>query len=518
MRNWTDGYLEGVEYTHGYQAELNPLRLPLALLNAGLAAPHTATACELGFGQGEAMNLHAAASTTQWFGTDFSPVHTAHAREMAAASGAAAQFFDQSFADFCNRSDLPDFDFIGLHGVWSWVSDENRRTIVNFVARKLKAGGVLYISYNTPPGHAAFSPIQELLTRYADRHRSLGNEVAGGLDAALDFAQKVVAASPGYAQANPEVVNRLTTLGNANRGPASARIYIAHEYINREWTPMSFSRLAEWLAPAKLTYACSARYFDMVDAWNLTAEQQALLKEIPDLESRETVRDFMMNQTFRKDYWIKGARRLTRQETADGFRRQRVVLAGPRSGLSLHVTATLGKFVPARSICDPILALLADYRPRTLGQIELAVRDQGIDLAKVVNFVLTLMETGAVCPVQDDAVIKAARKQTDRFNAYLCDRACRRVTASVLASPVIGTGLIDVGRVVQYFWLGASLGKKQPAELAAHAAQIFRAADMTILDEEARYLAPDGGLAPLTAEATFFNEKLVPLLKALQIF
>ena len=33
------GYVTDQEYTHGYYAELNPLRLRLALLNAGLKPP-----------------------------------------------------------------------------------------------------------------------------------------------------------------------------------------------------------------------------------------------------------------------------------------------------------------------------------------------------------------------------------------------------------------------------------------------------------------------------------------------
>jgi hypothetical protein len=33
------------------------------------------------------------------------------------------------------------FDYIALHGVWSWVSPENRGHIVRFAARYLKPGG-----------------------------------------------------------------------------------------------------------------------------------------------------------------------------------------------------------------------------------------------------------------------------------------------------------------------------------------------------------------------------------------
>ena len=58
--------------------------------------------------------------------------------------------------------DLPEFDFIGLHGVWSWVSPENQKIIINFIRKKLKVGGVVYISYNTLPGWLQMIPLREL--------------------------------------------------------------------------------------------------------------------------------------------------------------------------------------------------------------------------------------------------------------------------------------------------------------------------------------------------------------------
>ena len=63
----------------------------------------------------------------RWYATDFNPSQAAFARELAAASGADAQLFDDAFADFAESPDLPDFDYIGLHGIWSWISDANRR-------------------------------------------------------------------------------------------------------------------------------------------------------------------------------------------------------------------------------------------------------------------------------------------------------------------------------------------------------------------------------------------------------
>ena len=137
MTDWTAGYVADIGYTYGYYTELNPLRVRLAFLNAGLVPPEVGSACELGFGQGMSANLHAAASVVQWSGTDFNPAQAAFAQELARVAESGAQLFDEAFDQFGARADLPEFDYIGLHGIWSWISDENRAVIVDFIRRKL---------------------------------------------------------------------------------------------------------------------------------------------------------------------------------------------------------------------------------------------------------------------------------------------------------------------------------------------------------------------------------------------
>ena len=57
---------------------------------------------------------------------------------------------------------------------------------------------------------------------------------------------------------------------------------------------------------AKLQFACSANMLEYVEGININAEQKAILTEIPDTMFQQTVRDFITNQQFRKDYWVKG--------------------------------------------------------------------------------------------------------------------------------------------------------------------------------------------------------------------
>lgn len=56
--------------------------------------------------------------------------------------------------------DLPAFDCVMLHGVYSWVGPETRRAVVRFLDRFLKPGGVAYVSYNSLAGWVQLLPMQ----------------------------------------------------------------------------------------------------------------------------------------------------------------------------------------------------------------------------------------------------------------------------------------------------------------------------------------------------------------------
>lgn len=509
MSDWTSGYVADIGYTYGYYTELNPQRVALAFMNAGLAVPAVGTACELGFGQGVSANIHAAATPTQWWGTDFNPSQAAFARELA-GHGGGAHLFDQAFDEFCGRADLPEFDYIGLHGIWSWISDDNRKVIVDFLRRKLKVGGVLYISYNTMPGWAAFAPLRDLLTGHSEVMGTPGQGIVHRIESALEFAEKLMAADPAYARANPQVPDRIKRIKEQNRN------YLAHEYFNRDWLPMSFDRMAHWLEPAKLGFACSAHYLDHIDAINLSAEQQALLQEIPDLDFRQTVRDFCINQQFRKDYWVKGPRRIAGIEQGEALRAQRVLLAQPRADVALKVSGSLGEATMQETVYNPVLDVLADHQPRTLGQIEQLVKAQGVNFAQLLQAIIILIGNGILYAAQDEAVAGRAKKQTDKLNAFVCNKARGSAEMSFLASPVTGGG-VPVPRFHQLFLLARWQGRKQAADLAQQAWAVLASQGQRILKEGKPLDSDQDNLAELNAQALVFVDRQLPILKALGI-
>jgi SAM-dependent methyltransferase len=510
MTDWTSGYVADIGYTYGYYLELNPQRVKLAFLNAGLVAPEFGTACELGFGQGMSANLHAAASVVKWHGTDFNPSQAGFAQELARVAESGSQLFDEAFDQFCTRADLPEFDYIGLHGIWSWISDENRAIIVNFIRKKLKVGGVLYISYNTLPGWGAFAPMRHLMTEHAEVIGADGVGIVSRIDGALDFTEKLLSTNPLFARANPLVTERINKIKGQNRH------YLAHEYFNRDWHPMHFATMAKWMESAKLTYACSANYLDAVEAVNLTPEQQAFLKDIHDPMFKQTVRDFMVNQQFRKDYWVKGARRLTPLEQALSLREQRFLMTAHRPDVSLKVTGSLGEATLTETVYGPVLDLMADHKIRSLEQIEQAVKDAGINFAQLVQTVLVLCGNGTFSAVQDDAVTAKAIKHTDKLNTHLMLKARSHNDLTFLASPVTGGG-VGVGRFHQLFALAIQQGKKKPEDWAVFVEQILASQGQKIVKEGKPLETTEQQVAELTSQATEFANKQLPIMKALQV-
>jgi SAM-dependent methyltransferase len=510
MNDWTEGYVADIGYTYGYYAELNPAKARLALLSAGWAAPDFSTACELGFGQGLSINVHAAATSTRWYGTDFNPAQAGFARALARDSATEVGLHDDSFEEFAARADLPEFDFIGLHGIWSWISDENRRTLVDFIRRKLRVGGVVYVSYNTQPGWAAFAPMRHLLAQHAATLGAPGQGRVQRIDAALDFAHRLMGQKPLFGKANPQVAERLKKLKDQDRH------YLAHEYFNADWHPMHFSDMAKWLAPAKLGFAASAHLLDHVEPLNLNATQAELLRDLPDPLFREGVRDFIVNQQFRRDLWVRGPRRLDPLERMQALRDIRLVLVSPVEDVPEKVQAIQGEAQLSPAVREPLLKLMQDHQARTLGQIEEAVASSGVAFSNLLEMVLILAGSSHLAVVQDENISAQSRPAVGRLNRALARRARTGSQIGVLASTMTGGG-VAVGRFAQLFMQAAVSGPADVSSLAQYVWTLLQGQGQRIMVKGQALATEQENLEELHRQAEQFLTRQWPLYRALGV-
>lgn len=512
--SWSSGYTTDIAYTHGYYAEISPGHMDLALLLAGYAPPSRENFryLELGYGQGLSLNIHSAATLGECWGTDFNPAHAANAQSLAAAHGAAPTILDESFGELAKRDDLGQFDYIALHGIWSWISNDVRAEINHILRRHLKVGGVVYNSYNTLPGWSVALPIRHLLALHADLQGSEAEGVLGRIDGAIKFGKKLVDVQARFFTNNPAAAGRLDGIADQNRN------YVAHEYFNSYWDPSTFSDMHATMAENKLSYTVSASLLEHIDGINLTPAQLELLRPITHPVLRESVRDYIVNQQFRRDIYTRGARRLTSMEQIDALQRLRFVLTRPRADVSLKIMTGLGELSLKEELYGPLLDFLASdgYRPKSIGAMRELKPFASSALGPLMEAVVVLAGASNLAVIQSDEATAAVEARSRKLSRYLMEKSRLSNDAVYLPSPVTGAGIV-VPRFEQLFMLAAAEGKSKPADWAQYAWKIISDQGQKLLLEGKVLEAPEENLKELERQAKVFSGDRLTILKTLKI-
>lgn len=441
QNSWNDGYVTDIAYTYGYYRELNPVYLDFCLSLNGFQTPTCSnqnsqnnifTYCELGFGQGISLNIHAAANANRLncFGNDFNPAQTAFANELANFnSNQNIHCYDDSFADFLQNPDLPNFDYITLHGIWSWISQENQQCIVDFIAKKLKPGGVVYVSYNTYPGWLETNPLQKMLSMYNNFLAPPTENAIDRVNSALHLAEKIFATTKN----SEKVIEKIKNLKNGDKH------YVNHEYFNRCWYPMYFCDVSEKMATAKLDFACRTDLAysspDLILGDNEKAKR--LLNRISQPIAKEQTLDFLINCSFRRDIYVKGLRRTSAAEQQQNLLNT-YFLNTIAAGSVLPQIANLNQ-----EIYTEIFGALLKYEnsPKTLQEI-LDLSPKNLNKKTLTDGLIILVTAGLIHPCKNiNNISKKEITNAQVYNQQICQMAFKNNANYYLISPITGGGL-----------------------------------------------------------------------------
>lgn len=508
---WTEGYVSEVGYTFGYYPEMNPVRIRLTHTLSGFAPPAIRAGCELGYGQGLSINMHAAANPdVEWWGTDFNPAQASFARELA-ATGTTARLFDYSFEEFVSATDQPEFDLACLHGIWSWISDENRSRIAAFLKRKLAVGGAAYVSYNCLPGWAPLWPLRQLMCQHAAVVGAQSQGIVERIDGALAFIDRLFAVNAGYVRQNPALKQRFEGMQKANRH------YLAHEYLNEDWHLCTFSELAATLGASKLSFTCSADLRELLPQVLFTEEQRALLAEVADEVLRVQVQDYLLNQQFRRDYFIRGRRRLSRTARDAALRSERFVALRAIEDVEYKAKMPVGEITLPEATYRPIIEFFSSDAPKSIAALTEALPHGKLKLSQVIEAVVLLCAMGVLSPThRDDATIDVARPRCRGLNDHILQLARSSGDIQFLASPVTGGG-IGVSRFHQLFLTARQSGRKSAKELATFVAHGLAEEGERILKDGKPVTTVDDAIAELGPQAARFIDRVLPVLGRLGI-
>lgn len=498
-------------YTFGYYRETSPSFIDLCLLRAGVQPPtgERRTYLDLGFGWGVSANIHAAASGCEVWGTDFNPDHANQARAWAAAAGTDAHLYGEAFETFARRTDLPDFDYIVMHGIWSWVPAASRAVILDLIRRKLKPGGAVYVSYNALPGFSDILPVRHLLSTIAGTDSATGADVADAIARALAFGDRVRSAGAGYFMSAPGAVARLESI--ARLPPA----LLAHDHFNPTWTPAHFADVCAALSEAGLTYATSASLLDGMDELNLSDPQLALLAGLDDPVRRETLRDFFLNQSFRRDIYVRSPQRLSTQAQGLALASTLMTLSEPAAAIAFDSDTT--EVALTHELYAPLVeAMDRAGGPATLGSLFADPAVASLPPALVLDALTVLIALGKAHPAHDAARAGAVAEACRKLNAAFCTRARQTAEVKHLAAPALGSG-IPATRLDQLFLEARGRLGEAPAAWAREVETLFAEQDLAVVKDGRPLGDPAESLAELERLAGAFASDRLPSLRRLGV-
>lgn len=503
MDSWTDGYVSEIPYVNRFYPELTPQLMRFALRWQGYDAPTTPYRyCELGSGFGLSVNINAAANpTSEFVGVDFLTEHTKAAQSLAHQSQTRnAIFLDDSFEQFQQR-DIQPFDFICLHGVLSWVNDENRNRVIELIRDRLNPGGVVYVSFNCLPGRSPSIPLRDLLWFHQENSDA---PIVDRINNALQFASDLYETQSGFFADNKGFERSLQAMKGENRS------VLAHEYFNRDWKPMYFAQVASELQAANVSFASPVSLIDQYDGMTVPPAAQEQLAKTTDPALRETVLDFLVNRQFRRDLFGKELNRLS-TDNLDRMLDERFALMIARRELKLKHTMARGDLQLEGKVHEPIVEALA-RRPMTLREIIAQPAVAQLPSELTMQALTIAVGIGYIQPAMPTEGLDLRRASTDRFNQTVFAQARQSAANHVLASPVTGGGV----RVNNFeaMYLSARHAKKDPVT-----------ATWDALQKQSRRMTRDGvqlvsdadNLSVISEEYQMFADHKLPVLEQLGV-
>ena len=396
-----NGYVNDVPYAYQFTRELTPAWLDLVATLCGFEPPARRGGfawCELGCGQGVTAAVIAATHPSGDFhAVDAYAPHIEHARRLADNAGVTNLSLHATDFAAAAALDLPRFDYIVAHGVYTWIDARSRADMRGFIERHLRPGGLVYVSYNAMPGWANDGPFQFLL-------RQAAGQVDGDSIAQLDGGLKLIEALAAVG-APPLAASHMIASGmqELRKRPDS---YLTHEFLPTAWQPLYVSQVRGDMAQIGLTPVGTATIAENFDSLVLKPAARDALKAIANDDLRELARDYFLDQRFRRDVFTRGARRVGGDERRDRLLEHVFDLQRPAEQVEYAMETNAGRLTFDNEIARAIIAALATG-PKRLAD----VAADGIARSDALANALVLFAANEIRPV-NATVVDVARLNT----------------------------------------------------------------------------------------------------------
>ena len=299
-------YADDVPFRSGVVWNQAPLQMAFTAALNGFNPPRPEghfRYCDLGCGNGMTLNAYAAMyPDAEFLGIDFNPGHISDAREQAEELELDNVHYIQGSFDQVDVSDWPQFDFVGMNGIYSWLDEDVRPSAVRLVDRILRPGGLFYVEYMTMPGMVAVVPMWHLMQALNPDRGDGSRERA---TRALRLLEELYNTGMSFLDRHPTAKNAASGYVSTWRQNANQVDHFAHNALASGFQPRFFNEMAAQMAEAGLVFGGRTQFMLNDPDLAVTLQQAGILRGIEDRNVRELLSDYMRNERNRRDVFVK---------------------------------------------------------------------------------------------------------------------------------------------------------------------------------------------------------------------
>ena len=305
---------------------------------------------------------------SQFLGIDLSPIQIELGQK--SIENLSLKNFELRAADILalRPEDLGRFDFIIVHGVYSWVPAEVQQGILSICRDCLSESGIAYISYNTYPGWRGKQALLDMLRYHTRNIVDLRKKVEAAFDLLSILPQVTdLPNDPGVLLAQ-----RLRDDLKHVEDPAT---YLLHEYLVDVNEPIYFTEFLKRIHAVGLKYVDDAYPGSAsLDRLNIAAQDWARERFTDEAEQQQYV-DFIGNVSFRRSLVCCDSVQLDRKVTLDHLKPLHALAIcrsePSESSVPKYKTDSGRSFSIEHAGLQAVLKRLVSARPESVGVLEL---------------------------------------------------------------------------------------------------------------------------------------------------
>lgn len=195
------------------------------------------------------------------------------------------------------------FDYIIVHGIFSWVPEPVREKILSLCDTLLTENGVAYISYNALPGWHMRGAIRDMMLFHTAQFPDVQQRIGQSRALVKFLADSIPADNNPYGQF---LKNELTAMQGWQDG------YLRHDFLEEENKAFYFHEFISAAARHNLQYLGEPDLSSMLAA-NFSQEVQETLGKVGrNIIQMEQYMDFLRNRMFRMTLLVKKDAKINR--------------------------------------------------------------------------------------------------------------------------------------------------------------------------------------------------------------